>query len=350
MTEADIGIDLGTANILVYVRGKGIVLKESSVVAFDKESDSLVAIGEEAYAMVGKTPDEINIVRPLRQGVISDSFVTEKMLEYFIHKIPTKNLFGRRPNINICVPSEATEVERNAVIDATYNAGAKYVQIIEEPVAAAIGAGLDIAKPCGHLIVDIGGGTSDIAVISLGHSVVSRSIKTAGDNFDEAIIRYIRRKYKILIGKRKAENLKINIGTLKEGEDLGEMQVTGRDLVSGLPKTITVTSKEVRDSIKDCAKEIVDTIHIVLEQTPPELSADISEQGILLTGGGALLHGIDEVIQESTGIKTYIAENPLTVVAEGTGKFVSFLESGATSATATKRKKGFFAWLRSLFS
>lgn len=349
MAEADIGIDLGTANILVYVKGKGIALQEPSVVAFDRESEQLVAIGEEARSMIGKTPEEITVVRPLRQGVISDSVVTEKMLEYFIHKVPTKNMFGKRPNINICVPSEASDVEKDAVINATYNAGAREVHLIEEPVAAAVGAGIDITKPCGHLIVDIGGGTTDVAVISLGNSVVSHSIKVAGDNFDEAIVRFIRKKYNVLIGERKAEELKINIGTLREGEDLGNMQVTGRNLVTGLPKTIDITSKEVREVLKDCVKEIIDTIYIVLEETPPELSADISEQGILLTGGGALLNGIDEVIQESTGIETHIAENPLTVVAEGTGKFVSFLESGATT-TIKRKKKGFWGWLKSIFS
>lgn len=348
-TEADIGIDLGTANILVYVRGKGIALKESSVVAFDRESNQLVAIGEEARSMIGKTPDEITIVRPLRQGMISDAVVTEKMLEYFIHKVPTRNMFGKRPNINICVPSGASDVEKDAVTNATYNAGARNVTLIEEPVAAAVGAGIDITKPCGHLIVDIGGGTTDIAVISLGNSVVSRSIKVAGDTFDEAIVRSIRKKYNVLIGERTAEELKINIGTLIDGEDLGNMQVTGRNLVTGLPKTINVTSEEVREVIKDCVKEIIDTIYVVLEQTPPELSADISEQGILLTGGGALLRGIDQVIQEKTGIETHIAEDPMTVVAEGTGRFVKFLDSEATT-TITSRKRGFFGWLKSIFS
>lgn len=342
------GIDLGTANVLVYVKGKGIALKEPSVVAFDRESNQLVAIGEEARSMIGKTPEEITVVRPLRQGVISDSIVTEKMLEYFIHKVPAKNIFGRRPNINVCIPSGASDVEKNAVINATYDAGAKQVELIEEPVAAAVGAGIDITKPCGHLVVDIGGGTTDIAVISLGNSVVSRSIKIAGDNFDEAIIRFIRKNHNVLIGENTAEELKINIGTLRE-EDLGSMQVTGRNLVTGLPKTIDITSEDVRNAIKDNIREIVDMIYIVLEQTPPELLGDISEQGILLTGGGALLRGIDEVIQESTGIETHIAEDPLTVVAEGTGKFVSFLESGATTAI-TRRKKGFWGWLKSIFS
>lgn len=342
------GIDLGTANVLVYVKGKGIALKEPSVVAFDTESNQLVAIGEEARSMIGKTPEEITVVRPLRQGVISDSIVTEKMLEYFIHKVPAKNIFGRRPNINVCIPSGASDVEKNAVINATYDAGAKQVELIEEPVAAAVGAGIDITKPCGHLVVDIGGGTTDIAVISLGNSVVSRSIKIAGDNFDEAIIRFIRKNHNILIGENTAEELKINIGTLRE-EDLGSMQVTGRNLVTGLPKTIDITSEDVRNAIKDNIREIVDMIYIVLEQTPPELLGDISEQGILITGGGALLRGIDEVIQESTGIETHIAQDPLTVVAEGTGKFVSFLESGATTAI-TRRKKGFWDWLKSIFS
>ncbi len=343
------GIDLGTVNILVYVKGKGIALKEPSVVAFDRESNQLVAIGEEARSMIGKTPDEIKVIRPLRQGVISDSVVTEKMLEYFIRKVPAKNLFGKRPDINICIPSGASDVERDAVINATYNAGARNVQLIEEPVAAAIGAGINITEPCGHLIVDIGGGTTDIAVISLGNSVVSRSLKVAGDNLDEAIIRFLRKKYNVLIGEKTAEELKINIGTLREGEDLGEVQVTGRNLVTGLPKTIYVTSDDVREAISDNIREIVDTIHIILEETPPELLGDISEQGILLTGGGALLRGIDEVIAEGTGIETKIAENPLLVVAEGTGKFVSFLDSGATT-TMKKKKKSFWSWLKSLFS
>lgn len=349
MTEADMGIDLGTVNILVYVKGKGIALKEPSVVAFDKESNQLVAIGEEARSMIGKTPDEIKVIRPLRQGVISDSVVTQKMLEYFIHKIPSKNLFGKRPDINICVPSGASDVEREAVINATYDAGAKNVQLVEEPVAAAVGAGIDITEPCGHLIVDIGGGTTDIAVVSLGNSVVSRSLKIAGDNLDEEIIRFIRKKYNVLIGEKTAEELKINIGTLREQEDLGDMQVTGRNLVTGLPKTILVTSDDVRSAIQDSIREIVDTIYIVLEETPPELLGDISEQGILLTGGGALLRGIDEVILEGTGIQTKIAEDPLLVVAEGTGKFVSFLESGATT-TMQKKKKSLWSWLRNVFS
>lgn len=343
------GIDLGTANILVYVKGKGIVLKEPSVVAFDKESNQIVAIGEEARSMIGKTPDEITVVRPLKQGVISDPVVTEKMLEYFIHKVPTKNLFGKRPDINICVPSGASDVEKDAVTNATYNAGAKEVQLIEEPVAAAVGAGIDITKPKGNFIVDIGGGTTDIAVISLGNSVVSRSLKMAGDNLDEAIIRLIRKKYNVLVGETTAEELKIAIGTLREDEDLGDMQVTGRNLVTGLPKTIRITSEDVRVAMKDVVQKIIDCIYIVLEETPPELLGDISEQGIVLTGGGALLRGIDEIIRDSVGIDVKVAENPLLVVAEGTGSFVSFLDSGATT-TMKKKKKGFWAFLKRLFS
>ena len=325
MASADIGIDLGTASILVYVKGKGVVLKEPSVVAFDRNTNKIKAIGEEARLMLGRTPGNIVAVRPLRQGVISDYTITEKMVKYFIQKAVGKNFFGRKPRISVCVPSGATEVEKKAVEDATYSAGAREVSIIEEPVAAAIGAGIDIAKPCGNMIVDIGGGTSDIAVISLGGTVVSTSIKIAGDDFDEAIVRYMRKKHKLLIGERTAEEIKINIGTCYKRPEPITMDVRGRNLVTGLPKTITVSSEETVEALKETTSQIVDAVHSVLERTPPELAADISDRGIVLTGGGALLHGLEELIEEKTGITTMTAEDSMRCVAIGTGKYIEFL-------------------------
>ena len=315
----DIGIDLGTASVLVYVKGKGVVLKEPSVVAFDRNTNKIKAIGEEARLMLGRTPGNIVAVRPLRQGVISDYTVTEKMLSYFISRTVGKSLFGRKPRISVCVPSGATEVEKKAVEDATYQAGARDVSIIEEPVAAAIGAGIDIAKPCGNMIVDIGGGTADIAVISLGGVVVSNSIKVAGDDFDEAIVRFMRKKHNLLIGERTAEEIKI-----KRPENL-TMDVRGRNLVTGLPKTVTVTSEETEEALREPAYQIVDAVHNVLERTPPELAADISDRGIVLTGGGSLIQGLEELIEEKTGINTMTAEDPLTAVAIGTGKYIEYL-------------------------
>ena len=286
MAGSDIGIDLGTASVLVYAKGKGVVLKEPSVVAFDRDTNKIKAIGEEARLMLGRTPGNIVAVRPLRQGVISDYTVTEKMLSYFINRTVGKSIFGRKPRISVCVPSGATEVEKKAVEDATYQAGAREVSIIEEPVAAAIGAGIDIAKPCGNMIVDIGGGTADIAVISLGGVVVSTSIKVAGDDFDEAIVRYMRKKHNLLIGERTAEDIKINIGTVYKRPENATMDVRGRNLVTGLPKTVTVTSEETEEALREPAYQIVDAVHNVLERTPPELAADISDRGIVLTGGG----------------------------------------------------------------
>ena len=320
----DIGIDLGTASILVYVRGKGVVLKEPSVVAFDRDTNKIKAIGEEARLMLGRTPGNIVAVRPLRQGVISDYTVTEKMIKYFIQKALGKKSF-RKPRISVCVPSGVTEVEKKAVEDATYQAGAREVEIIEEPIAAAIGAGIDISRPCGNMIVDIGGGTSDIAVISLGGSVVSTSVKIAGDDFDEALVRYMRKKHNLLIGERTAEDIKIKIGTTYPLVEEEKMEVRGRNLVTGLPKTVTVTSSETEEALRESTGQIVEAVIGVLEQTPPELSADILDRGIVLTGGGALLRGLEELIEERTGINTMTAEDPMKVVAIGTGQFVEFM-------------------------
>ena len=325
MIGSDIGIDLGTASVLVYLKGKGVVLKEPSVVAFDRDTNKIKAIGEEARLMLGRTPGNIVAVRPLRQGVISDYTVTEKMLKYFIRKAIGGKQRLRKPRISVCVPSGVTEVEKNAVEDATYNAGAREVAIIEEPIAAAIGAGIDISRPCGNMIVDIGGGTSDIAVISLGGTVVSTSIKIAGDDFDEAIVRYMRKKHNLLIGERTAEDIKIKIGTAYKRQEVETMDVRGRNLVTGLPKTITVTSEESEEALKDATAQIVEAVHNVLEKTPPELAADIADRGIVLTGGGSLLCGLEELIESKTGITTMTAEDPMTVVAIGTGKFVEFL-------------------------
>ena len=329
----DIGIDLGTASILVYVKGKGVVLKEPSVVAFDRDTNRIKAIGEEARLMLGRTPGNIVAVRPLRQGVISDYTVTEKMLKYFIQKAVGKQRF-RKPLISICVPSQVTEVERKAVEDAAFQAGARDVKIIEEPIAAAIGAGIDIARPCGNMIVDIGGGTSDIAVISLGGTVVSASIKIAGEDFDDAIVRYMRKKHNLLIGERTAEDIKIRIGSAYPRPESVTVDVRGRNLVTGLPKTITVTSEETEEALKDTTSQIVEAVHSVLEKTPPELAADIADRGIVLTGGGSLLYGLEELIESKTGITTMTAEDPMTAVAIGTGRYVEFLSGEVTIGDA----------------
>ena len=301
MASADIGIDLGTASILVYVKGKGVVLKEPSVVAYDRDTNKIVAIGEEARLMLGRTPGNIVAIRPLRQGVISDY------------------------RISVCVPSQVTEVEKKAVEDATYAAGARDVSIIEEPVAAAIGAGIDIYRPCGNMIVDIGGGTADIAVISLGGPVVSASIKVAGDDFDEAVVRFMRKKHNLLIGERTAEEIKIKIGTCYRRPENITLDIRGRNLVTGLPKTVTVTSDETEEALREPASQICEAVHSVLERTPPELAADIADRGIVLTGGGALLHGLEELLEEKTGITTMTAEDPLRAVAIGTGKYIELL-------------------------
>ena len=325
MANLDIGIDLGTSNILVYVRGRGVVLKEPTVIAYDKDSEKIVEIGEEARLMLGRTPGNLIAIRPLKHGVISDYTKAEEMIKYFIKKAIGRNFFGRRPRISICVPSGATEVEKRAVETATYNAGARYVNIVEEPIAAAIGAGIDIVRPVGNMIVGIGGGTTDIAVISMGGAVVTSSIKTAGDDFDDAIIKYIRKRHNLLIGERSAEEVKINIGTSYKRPENISMDVRGRNLVTGLPKTVTITSDETEEALREPTGQIVEAIHAVLEKTPPELAADIADRGIVLTGGGALLHGLEQLVEEKTGITTVTAEDPMSVVAVGTGKYIDYL-------------------------
>ena len=325
MFDTDIGIDLGTASILVYIKGKGVVLKEPSVVAIDRDTDTIRAIGEEARLMIGRTPGNIVAVRPLRQGVISNYSVTEQMIKYFIQKAVGKRSY-KKPRISICVPSGATEVETKAVEDASFQAGAREVFIVEEPLAAAIGAGIDISKPCGNMVVDIGGGTTDIAVISLGATVESTSVKVAGDDFDDAIVRYMRKKHNLLVGERTGEEIKIGIGTCFKKTEVKKMEVRGRNLVTGLPKIIEVTSEEVEEALREATTQIVEAIHGVLENTPPELSADIAVRGIVLTGGGCLLDGLEELIESKTGINTMTAEDPMTAVAIGTGRYLEVMD------------------------
>ena len=321
----DIGIDLGTASVIAYVKGKGIVLREPSVVAVNNITGEVLAVGHEARRMLGRTPGNIVAIRPLRDGVISDYTVTEKMLKYFIKKVGGKFLFA--PRIMICIPSQVTEVEKKAVIDAASNAGARKVFLIEEPIAAAIGAGLDISKPSGNLIVDVGGGTTDIAVISLGGSVVSSSIKVAGDKFDEYIVKYIKKRHNVMIGERTAEELKIQVGCVYPKIQDMEMDVRGRDLITGLPKTITIFSSELMEALEEPAMLIVDAVHSVLEKTPPELAADISDKGIYMTGGGCLVDGFDRLLQEQLGINVMIAEDSISCVAKGTGKALDNLDA-----------------------
>lgn len=332
----DIGIDLGTATILVYVKGKGIVLREPSVVAIDKNTNEVLAVGQEARKMLGRTPGNIVALRPLKDGVISDYTITEKMLKYFIGKVCGK--FVLSPRIMICIPSCVTEVEKKAVIDAATHAGARKVSLIEEPIAAAIGAGIDIGKPYGSMIVDIGGGTADIAVISLGGAVKSASLKVAGDKFDEAIIKYIKKNRNVIIGERTAEDVKINIGCMYPKPTVETMLVKGRDMTTGLPVEIELTSEEMYEALKDPATQIVDGVHSVLEETPPELSADISERGIYITGGGGLVWGLDKLIEERTGIQVMIAEDAVSCVAMGTGKALNHIELLETG-NAVKIKK-----------
>ena len=325
MFGQDIGIDLGTATVIAYVKGKGIVLREPSVVAVNNVTGQVLAVGHEARRMLGRTPGNIVATRPLRDGVISDYTVTEKMLKYFISKICGRFFFA--PRIMICIPSQVTEVEKKAVIDAASNAGARKVYLIEEPIAAAIGAGIDISKPCGNMIVDIGGGTTDIAVISLGGSVVSSSIKVAGDKFDEYIVKYIKKRHNVMIGERTAEELKQQIGCVFPKIQDMEMDVRGRDLITGLPKTITIYSSEMMEALEEPAMLIVDAVHAVLEKTPPELAADISDKGIYMTGGGCLIDGLDRLLQDKTGINVMIAEDAISCVAKGTGKALDNLDS-----------------------
>ena len=322
--SADLGIDLGTATVLVYVKGKGVILKEPSVVAINKVNNKILAVGEEARKMIGRTPGNIIAVRPLKDGVISDYDITEKMLKEFIKKeCGGKKIIA--PKVMVCIPSQATEVEKRAVIDATKNSGAKEVYLIEEPLSAAIGAGIDITKPDGNMIVDIGGGTTDIAVISLGGVVIRKSIKSAGDRFDEAIVKYVRLKHRIMIGEKTAEDLKINIGcAYKDARDCSYV-MKGRNLVTGLPDQVEITSEEIREALEEPVGLIVDGVKSILEKTPPELAADIIEKGIIMTGGGSLLYGLDKLIEVSTGLSVKIAENSVEAVVEGTGEVLNYI-------------------------
>lgn len=324
-TGTDLAIDLGTATVLVYVKGKGIILKEPSVVAINRNNNNLLAIGEEARKMIGRTPGNIVAVRPLRDGVISDYDITQKMLKEFIKKACGKRNISA-PNVIVCVPSQATEVEKRAVMDAAINSGAKRVHLIEEPLAAAIGAGLDITKPNGAMVVDIGGGTCDIAVISLGGVVERESIKIAGDKFDDAIIKYVRNEYKLMIGEKTAEELKINIGSAcKDLRNLTNI-MKGRNLITGLPDEVEINTEQIRLAIQEPVQNIVYTVKKVLEKTPPELASDIMERGIVMTGGGALLHGLDKLIELETGVSVRIAEDSVECVAKGTGAVLGYID------------------------
>ena len=338
MFSKDIGIDLGTSSILVYIKGRGVVLKEPSVVAVNRDTNTVLAYGEDARLMLGRTPENISAVRPLRQGVISDYTLTEKMLKYFIQKAVGKRTL-RKPRISVCIPSGATEVEKKAVEDAAYHAGAREVTIIEEPVAAAIGAGIDISKPQGNMIIDIGGGTADIAVIALDGPVVSESIKVAGDDFDEAILRYMRKKHNLLIGERTAEDIKVNIGCASKRPENVTMEVRGRNLVTALPKTVIVSSDEIMDALLEPAMMIVNAVHNVLERTPPELAADIYERGIVMTGGGSLVWGFDKLIESHTGIETHVADDAISCVAYGTGKSLDDVDSMQDGTINLSRRK-----------
>ena len=329
----DIGIDLGTASVLVYVKGKGVVLNEPSVVAMDKNTGKLLKVGAEAQAMLGRTPGNIVAIRPLREGVISDYDMTEKMLREFIRKVTGFQLF--KPRVLICVPSGITEVEERAVIQA----GARKAYLIEEPVAAAIGAGIDITKPDGHMVVDIGGGTADIAVISLSGVVESASIKIAGDQLNESIVKYMRRKHNLLVGERTAEDMKIKIGCVFPREEELTMDVKGRCLLTGLPRVVNVSSAEMMDAFEEPVERIVEAVHSVLERTPPELVADISTNGIMMTGGGSLVSGFDKLISARTGIQTFIAEDAISCVAIGTGKSLDELNNMQDGTMNLSRRK-----------
>lgn len=337
----DVGIDLGTASVLVYVKGKGIVLREPSVVSVDRNTGQMLAIGEEARIMLGRTPGNIIAVRPLRDGVISNFHDTERMLRYFLRKVIGRRLFFK-PRVVVCVPSGVTEVEKRSVIDATEEAGARHTCLIEEPIAAAIGAGIEIGEPKGNMVLDIGGGTADIAVISLGGAVISDSIKIAGDKFDEAMIRYAKKKYNMLIGERTAEEIKMNIGSAYPRKEEAYMEVTGRNLISGLPKTITISSNETIEAFQEPLNRILETAHSVLERTPPELTADISENGICMTGGGALLYGLDRLLSERTKIPCYVAEDAISCVAIGTGKALENIDLYSANSIYDYRRGDYY--------
>lgn len=325
MFTKEIGIDLGTANTLVYMRGKGIIIREPSVVAVDTRTDRAKYVGQEAKDVIGRTPGSIIAVRPLKDGVIADFEITTTMLQEFIRKALKGAMFAKA-HVIICIPSGVTAVERRAVKEAAENAGAKKVNIIEEPMAAAIGAGLPVSEPQGSMIVDIGGGTSEVAVISLGGIVTSRSVRVAGDAFDAAIINYIKKKYNLLIGERTAENVKIAIGSAFPMEQETEMEIKGRNLLNGLPENIIVTSAEIREALAEPLSNVIEAIKVTLEKTPPELAADIIDQGIMLAGGGALIRGLDKLINKETGMPVYVAETPLDCVADGTGKVLEDIE------------------------
>jgi cell division protein ftsA len=314
----DIGIDLGTANVLIYIKGQGIVLNEPSVVAIDSDTKRPLAVGSEAREMLGRTPGKVNAIKPMKDGVIADFETTEVMLNYFIKKVNGKSFF-QRPRILICCPSNITQVEKNAIKEAAERTGAKKVFLEEEPKVAAIGAGMDISKPSGNMVIDIGGGTTDIAILSLGGIVESASIRVAGNAFDNDIIKYIKDKYKLLVGERTAEEIKITIGTVFPGSRNEKMEVRGRDLVTGLPHTITLTSEEVEEALRESVYTIIHAAKGILEQTPPELSADIIDKGIVLTGGGSLVDGFNQILAQELKVPVFTAESPLTCVAEGTG-------------------------------
>ena len=320
MPASDIGIDLGTRNSLVYSTGKGLILNEPSIVVYDKDTEKIRAIGEEARQMAGHLTSNMELIRPIRQGVITDYTVLEKMLKYFVSKALGRRAF-RKPRISICVPSGITEIERKAVEEATYQSGAREVYLVEEPIAAAIGAGVDVTRPYGNLVVDIGAGTTDVAVISIAGVVVSGTIKVAGDAFDQAILSYVRQNHSLFIGEEAAEKIKIAIGTASEEANPRTMEVKGRNIMTGLPKVAVITSEEIRVALKDATNQVVELVHSVLEKTPPELAADIVERGIVLTGGGAMLHGMDTLIEQRTGVNTLTVQDAMNVVAVGTGKY-----------------------------
>ncbi|QOR66469.1 rod shape-determining protein [Cytobacillus suaedae] len=325
MLARDIGIDLGTANVLIHVKGKGIVLNEPSVVAIDKNTGKVLAVGEEARRMVGRTPGNIVAIRPLKDGVIADFDVTEAMLKYFINKLNVKG-FLSKPRILICCPTNITSVEQKAIKEAAEKSGGKKIYLEEEPKVAAIGAGMDIFQPSGNMVVDIGGGTTDVAVLSMGDIVTASSIKMAGDKFDQEILNYIKREYKLLIGERTAEDIKIKVATVFPGARQEEIDIRGRDMVTGLPRTITVGSEEIEKALRESVYMIVQASKSVLERTPPELSADIIDRGVILTGGGALLHGIDQLLADELRVPVLIAENPMECVAVGTGMMLESLD------------------------
>lgn len=332
----DMGIDLGTANTLVYIKGKGIVAREPSVVAIETHTRKVLAVGEEAKKMIGRTPGTIVAIRPLKDGVIADFDVTQNMLKYFIKLAsPRRSLF--QPRVVVCVPSGVTEVEKRAVEEAAIHAGARDAYLIEEPMAAAIGAGLPVHEATGSMIVDIGGGTTEVAIISLGGIVTSKSIRVGGDELDESIVSYIKKEYSLMIGERTAESIKITIGSADTSTDEKTMDIRGRDLISGLPKTVSITSQEIYEAMKEQIFNILEAIKSTLEKTPPELASDIIEQGIMLTGGGALLDGIDRIIISETGMPVHIAENPLDCVAIGTGKALESIEVLRKSINNNKR-------------